>query len=96
MGPQANSCEDTPTHEPTTSPLDPPTAATSEHPADSPLDMGPQANSQIRLPAPESTLTAKTRGIQRPRPIPESNGALHSDMWNHIFQMHKKRNIFQC
>ena len=34
---------------------------------------------------------AKIRRVRRPCPIPECKGALVKNMWNHIFQTHKKQ-----
>ena len=48
-----------------------------------PLHLG-----KLTKPLP-STRTKKACRIKRPCPIPECNGSLHANLWNHLFQTHK-------
>ena len=67
-----------------------PTVLSTEHPYGSkPLTTSTPVKKE---PAARSPSPPKVKGRQkRPCPIPECKGALHVNMWNHIFQTHKSQ-----
>ena len=67
-----------------------PTFLSTEHPYGSkPLTTSTPVKKE---PAARSPSPPKVKGRQkRPCPIPECKGALHVNMWNHIFQTHKSQ-----
>ena len=57
-------------------------------------DIKEQKQTDVQADQKKTTQTKRAPRIKRPCPVPECQGAMYTNIWNHLFQTHKAQNKY--